>query len=83
MSQDEVGTLTRLKACRVIIDGLIATHRSPHFNTAGDSVIADFASAVDAVACAAAAQNAMATEEPGGAGLTGTKLARGSQRIER
>ena len=51
MAHDEVGTLTRLKACRVIIDGLIATHRGRIFNTAGDSVIADFASAVDAIAC--------------------------------
>src|SRR5204862_3590250 len=65
MAHNEVGTLTRLKACRVIIDGLIATHRGRIFNTAGDSVIADFASAVDAVACAVAAQNAIATEEPG------------------
>ncbi len=27
MARDEVGTLTRLKACRAIIDGLIASHR--------------------------------------------------------
>src|SRR5271166_4735049 len=67
MSHDEVGTLARLKASRVIIDGLIATHRGRIFNTAGDSVIADFGSAVDAVACAVAVQNAIATEEPGGA----------------
>jgi adenylate cyclase len=65
MAHDEVGTLTRLKACRVIIDGLIATHRGRIFNTAGDSVIADFASAVDAVACAVAVQNTIATEDPG------------------
>jgi len=31
-------------------------------------VIADFARAVDAVACAVAVQTAIATEEPGGAG---------------
>src|SRR3954470_16706094 len=68
MSQDEVGTLARLKACRVIIDGLIEAHRGRIFNTAGDSVIADFASAVDAVACAVAAQTSIATESPGGAG---------------
>ena len=67
MSHDEVGTLARLKAFRVIIDGLIATHRGRIFNTAGDSVIPDFASAVDAVACAVAVQNAISTEEPGGA----------------
>jgi adenylate cyclase len=64
MARDEPGTLARLKACRVIIDGLIATHRGRIFNTAGDSVVADFASAVDAVACAVAVQNAIATEEP-------------------
>jgi adenylate cyclase len=67
MAHDEVGTLAQLKACRLVIDGLIATHRGRIFNTAGDSVIADFASAVDAVACAVAVQNAIAAEDPGGA----------------
>jgi adenylate cyclase len=68
MARDEVGTLARLKACRAIIDGLIATHRGRIFNTAGDSVVADFASAVDAVQCAVAVQTAIAREnasEPG------------------
>jgi len=51
MAGDEIGTLTQLKACRAIIDGLIATHRGRIFNTAGDSVVADFASSVDAVQC--------------------------------
>ena len=62
MARDEVGTLARLKACRTIIDGLIATHRGRIFNTAGDSVVADFASAVDAVQCAVAVQAAITTE---------------------
>src|SRR5215831_11434569 len=57
MARDEIGTLARLKACRVIIDELIASHRGRIFNTAGDSVVADFASAVDAVQCAVAVQN--------------------------
>ena len=35
MARDEVGTLARLKACRIIIDGLIASHRGRIFNTAG------------------------------------------------
>jgi TolB-like protein/class 3 adenylate cyclase/Tfp pilus assembly protein PilF len=60
MAQDEIGTLTRLKACRVIVDRLIAAHRGRIFNTAGDSVVADFASAVDAVQCAVAVQAAIA-----------------------
>ena len=33
MARDEVGTLARLKACRAIIDGLIASHRGRIFNT--------------------------------------------------
>ena len=62
MGADEVGTLHRLTACRAIVDGLIATHRGRIFNTAGDSVVADFASAVDAVECAVAVQDALAAE---------------------
>jgi len=65
MARDEVVTLARLKACRAIIDGLIASHRGRIFNTAGDSVVADFASAVDAVHCAVAVQAAIVTENAG------------------
>jgi len=36
------------------------------FNTAGDSAVADFASAVDAVQCAVAVQAAIATQNAGG-----------------
>lgn len=64
MARDEVGTLARLKVCRAIIDGLIASHRGRIFNTAGDSIVSDFASAVDAVQCAVAVQTATATETP-------------------
>ncbi len=66
MARDEVGTLARLKAFRAIIDELITSHRGRIFNTAGDSVVADFASAVDAVQCAVAVQAAIATENAGG-----------------
>src|SRR5260370_42712585 len=52
MGLDEVGTLCTLTAYRVIVDRLIASHRGRIFNTAGDSILADFASAVDAVQCA-------------------------------
>jgi adenylate cyclase len=62
MARDEVGTLAGLKACRLIIDKLIASHRGRIFNTAGDSVVADFASAVDAVQCAVAVQEAIVAE---------------------
>ena len=62
MGADEVGTLQRLTACRVIVDELIAAHRGRIFHTAGDSVVADFASAVAAVECAVAVQEALAGE---------------------
>jgi TolB-like protein/class 3 adenylate cyclase len=65
MGQDEVGTLARLRACREIMDRLIATHRGRIFNTAGDSVVVDFASAVDAVQCAVAVQAALGKEAGG------------------
>jgi adenylate cyclase len=77
MAHGEVGTLARLKACRLIIDGLIATHRGRIFNTAGDSVVADFASAVDAVAWAVAVQNAITTQEPSGAQGAGSPMRAG------
>ena len=62
MGRDEVGTLRRLQAYRTVLDRLIAAHRGRIFNTAGDSVVADFASAVDAVECAVAVQDAIAKE---------------------
>jgi adenylate cyclase len=63
MEQDEVGTLRQLTACRVILDERIAAYHGRIFGSAGDSVIADFASAVDAVQCAVAVQEALAKEE--------------------
>jgi TolB-like protein/class 3 adenylate cyclase len=60
MGADEVGTLDALTAHREILDGLIATHGGRIANTAGDSVLAEFGSAVDAVRCAIEAQGALA-----------------------
>jgi len=62
MGLDEVGTLRTLTAYRVIVDRLIASHRGRIFNTAGDSLVADFASAVDAVQCAVSVQKAITKE---------------------
>src|SRR5262249_32159096 len=62
MGIDEVGTLRTLTAYRAIIDGLIAQHRGRIFNTAGDSVLAEFPSGVDAVQCAISAQQALGGE---------------------
>ena len=60
MGTDEVATLDGLTARREILDSLIATHGGRIANTAGDSVLAEFGSAVDAVRCAMEAQGALA-----------------------
>ena len=56
MAADEEGTLAALNERRQVIDELIAGHHGRIFTTAGDSVMAEFASAVEAVRCAAAIQ---------------------------
>ena len=60
MGADEVGTLKGLTERRAILDRLIGEHRGRIANTAGDSVLAEFGSAVDAVQCAVDAQAALA-----------------------
>jgi adenylate cyclase len=60
MGADEVGTLKGLTERRAILDRLIAERRGRIANTAGDSVLAEFGSAVDAVQCAVEAQTALA-----------------------
>jgi len=52
MGTDEVGTLRGLTERRAIHDRFIGEHRSRIANTAGDCVLAEFGSAVDAVKCA-------------------------------
>ena len=41
-----------MKECRNILDNLILKHKGKIFNTAGDSVLAEFNSAVSAIECA-------------------------------
>ena len=59
MGADEVGTLRELTARRRVLDSVITSHRGRIANTAGDSLLAEFASAVDAVNCALEAQAAL------------------------
>jgi adenylate cyclase len=60
MGADEVGTLKALTERRAILDRVIGEHRGRIANTAGDSVLAEFGSAVDAIECAVEAQAAFA-----------------------
>ena len=57
MGQDEEGTLHSLDACRAIIDPLVVQFGGRIFGSAGDSVLAEFASTVNAVKFAINTQN--------------------------
>jgi adenylate cyclase len=55
-AENEEETHRTLKAHRAVIDRLIARHDGRIFTTAGDSVVAEFGSAVEAVRCAISIQ---------------------------
>lgn len=61
MSANEEGTMRVLSAHRAVIDGIIEFHDGRIVNTAGDSVLAEFASPVEAVRCAVEIQDALRT----------------------
>ena len=63
MGAREEATLRTLRECRRIIDSHIAGSRGRIFGSAGDSVMAEFPSAVEAVRCAVAIQAALAARE--------------------
>ena len=52
MGENEDRTLRNLKACRTLTDESIEAHHGRVFGSAGDSVIAEFASPVDAIVAA-------------------------------
>ena len=62
MHLDEEGTLATLTGHRSVIDRLIAAGSGNITSTAGDSVLAEFASVVEAVACAVEIQRCLADE---------------------
>ena len=67
VGDDEEGTLARLRALRrELIDPEIGAHRGRIVKTAGDGMLVEFASALDAVRCAVAVQRRMtaAADEP-------------------
>jgi adenylate cyclase len=59
MRADELGTMRTLTSHRAIMDRLITDHGGRIANTAGDSVLAEFPSVVDAVECAVAVQRTL------------------------
>ena len=69
MGENEYLTLKNLKACRAIVDSAIKNNQGRIFTTAGDSVIAEFASPVNAIVAAVEfqknimARNAACAEE--------------------
>jgi TolB-like protein/class 3 adenylate cyclase len=56
VADDEEATLATLAACRAAISHLVAAHSGRIFSTAGDSVVVEFASAVNAVRAGIAIQ---------------------------
>src|ERR1700758_4165973 len=62
MGDDEEATLRTLSSHRKLIDSLIEQHRGRFVNSAGDSVLAEFASVVNAVQCAVEIQTTLKAE---------------------
>ncbi|MET4422981.1 adenylate/guanylate cyclase domain-containing protein [Bradyrhizobium sp. 956_D2_N1_5] len=61
VAEDEEETLRRLASYREVVDDFIAKANGRIFNTAGDAVLAEFPSAVDAVRCAIDIQESLRT----------------------
>ena len=61
VAEDEEETLRRLHSYRQVIDDFIAKCGGRIFNTAGDAVLAEFPSAVEAVRCAIDIQESLRT----------------------
>jgi class 3 adenylate cyclase len=61
MAEDEEQTLRIFRGHREVFESVVAMHRGRIFNTAGDAILAEFPSAVDAVRCATEIQTAVRT----------------------
>jgi len=61
MAENEEETLRVFRGHRQIFESLVAMHRGRVFNTAGDAILAEFPSAVEAVRCATEIQTALHT----------------------
>src|SRR5215831_20078062 len=61
MGENEERTVQILQGHREVFDQLLKAHRGRVFNTAGDAILAEFPSAVEAVRCATEIQTALRT----------------------
>jgi class 3 adenylate cyclase len=61
MGEDEEQTLKTFRGHKKVFESLVAMHRGRIFNTAGDAILAEFSSAVEAVRCATDIQAALRT----------------------
>jgi adenylate cyclase len=60
MGEDEAGTVIALTSCRNLVNSVITAHRGRVVDMPGDNVLAEFASAVDAVRAATEMQRQLA-----------------------
>jgi class 3 adenylate cyclase len=61
MAEDEEQTLRIFRGHKEVFEALVVAHRGRIFNTAGDAILAEFGSAVEAVRCATEIQAALRT----------------------
>jgi class 3 adenylate cyclase len=61
MGEDEEQTLRIFRGHKEVFESLVAMHRGRIFNTAGDAILAEFSSAVEAVRCGTDIQAALRT----------------------
>jgi len=65
VAEDEEETLTRLSVCRDVFEDFVGKAHGRVFNTAGDAVLAEFPSAVEATRCAIDIQESLRTRNMG------------------
>ncbi len=63
MAADEAATVAAMRSHRETLGGFVREHHGRVVNAVGDNLLAEFASAVDAAACAVAAQRELARRE--------------------
>ena len=61
MGENEERTVATLRGHRAVFDALLKQHHGRVFNTAGDAILAEFPSTVEAVRCATEIQSALQT----------------------